>query len=505
MAASTKRKTQISIKKDQDQREPAGRLRAGGIGAEVCAASVVGGTGRSGLGESQFARGGVVIENFRIAPPLDGGFQLAARFVLAEMLVEQVAEEFLRERAVRLRLKGIVHLGQQWNVRQRRFAKNRFAGLDVRLGEGVSFRSDDRVAFFEAQQAEQHGRVHCRKKRVHFEAQFIREFMEIRAAALIHENLQQTGHPTRTRVGKHDGFARHLLARASGLRRNRLPFVVRARKDAINFIDKLDKARGLSVTRMGHVHGNIRVNMGWITAKNDDAVGKNHSFFDIVRDDENGPSGNLSIEPKLQKLAAQRFRGQNIQSGKRFIHEENFRFDDEGAGDTDALLHAAGEFLGISSFETVQPDRVNDAQRAFVALDGNHAPSLERGFDIFEYREPREKSKALKHDGNVWRLISHRLAVPENRAGAGGRESREHAKQRGFSAAGGTEQRDDLPGVDGEVRGGNHLNAAAVRLRVIFFEFPRFDDGRGSCARRAHESVYYRSTWRGKHRRMKLA
>jgi hypothetical protein len=31
MAAITNRKTVISIKKDQDQREPAGRLRAGGM------------------------------------------------------------------------------------------------------------------------------------------------------------------------------------------------------------------------------------------------------------------------------------------------------------------------------------------------------------------------------------------------------------------------------------------------------------------------------------------
>src|SRR5690242_12949594 len=491
MAANTKRKTQISIKKDQDQREPAGRLMAGGIGAELCAASVVEGTGRSGLGESQLTRGGVVIENLRVAPPLDGGFQLAARFVLAEMLVEQVAEEFLRERAVRLRLEGIVHLGQQWNVRQRCFAKNRFAGLDVRLGEGVPFRSDDRVAFFETQQAEQHGGVHGGEKRIHFEAKFVREFVEIRAAALIHQDLQQTGHPARTRVWKHDGFVTYLLARDRGFRRNRFPFVVRTRQNAINFIDKFDKARGLSVTRVGHVHGKIRVNMSGIPAKNDDAVCKHHRFFDVVGNDENGASRNLSIEPQLQKFAAQRFRSQYIQSGKRFIHEENFGFDDEGAGDADALFHAAGELLGIGSFKTIQPDRVNDAQRAFVPLHGNHAASLKRRLDIFEYREPREKSEALKHDGDVWHLIPDRFAMPKNRAGAGGRESGEHAKQRGFSAAGGAEQRDDLPGVDGEVRGGNYLDAAAVRLRVKFFEFPRFDDGRGSCARSAHESVYY--------------
>src|SRR5580658_37284 len=100
MPARTKRKTAISIKKDQDQREPAGRRMAGGTGLAVCEAIVGVVTVRSSLGERQLARCGVVIENLRVASPLDSGLQLAARFILAEMFVEEVAEEFVGERAV---------------------------------------------------------------------------------------------------------------------------------------------------------------------------------------------------------------------------------------------------------------------------------------------------------------------------------------------------------------------------------------------------------------------
>src|SRR5271169_4857849 len=101
MAATTKRKTEKSIRNDHDQREPAGRRRAGGTGLALWEAIVGVVTGRSSLGEGQLARGGVVIENLGVAPPLDGGFQLAARFVLAEIFVEEDAEEFVGERAVR--------------------------------------------------------------------------------------------------------------------------------------------------------------------------------------------------------------------------------------------------------------------------------------------------------------------------------------------------------------------------------------------------------------------
>src|SRR5580658_4676579 len=100
MAASTERKTKISMRKDHDQREPAGRRMAGGTGDALCAAIVEVVTGRSSLGERQLARGGVVIENLGVAAPLDGCFQLAARFVFAEMFVEQVAEKVVGERAV---------------------------------------------------------------------------------------------------------------------------------------------------------------------------------------------------------------------------------------------------------------------------------------------------------------------------------------------------------------------------------------------------------------------
>jgi len=117
-------------------------------------------------------------------------------------------------------------------------------------------------------------------------------------------------------------------------------------------------------------------------------------------------------------------------------------------GNTDTLFHAAGEFLGVGGFKTIEADGVNDAEGALVAFDGRRAARFERGFDIFENGEPGKKREALKDNGNVGRFIANRLAVPVNLARAGGRETGQHAKQSGFAAAGSAEQRDDLAGVD---------------------------------------------------------
>jgi len=281
-------------------------------------------------------------------------------------------------------------------------------------------------------------------------------------------------------------------------------FVVRPRQDAINVVDKLDEAGRFAVARMRDVHGKIGVNVGGVAAEDDDTIGQDDGFFDIVCDDENGARGNFVIEPQLEKFAAQRFRGEHVERRERLIHKKHFRLDDESAGDADALLHTAGEFLGIGGLKTIETYGVNDAESAFVALDGNHAARFERGFDIFENSEPGKKRETLENDGDVWRAITHRRAVPKDGAGARGGESGKHAQQRGFTAAGSAEHGDDLSGIDGKIRCGDDLDAAAVGLRIEFFELARFDDRLGAgwfgvdglrrCGGSAHKSVYYRSS-----------
>ena len=74
-------KTAMSIRNDQAQREPAGRGAVGGSGVVVfgVTSGAAAGTGLSRLGrlserrlgERQFAGGGIVVEDFRVAPPLN--------------------------------------------------------------------------------------------------------------------------------------------------------------------------------------------------------------------------------------------------------------------------------------------------------------------------------------------------------------------------------------------------------------------------------------------------
>ena len=81
---------------------------------------------------------------------------------------------------------------------------------------------------------------------------------------------------------------------------------------------------------------------------------------------------NLLLQPQLHQFAAQVLGREHVERGKRFIHEENFRLDRQGARESDALFHAAGELLGIGVLESLQAHRVQRFERAAMALLVRH-------------------------------------------------------------------------------------------------------------------------------------
>ena len=133
-----------------------------------------------------------------------------------------------------------------------------------------------------------------------------------------------------------------------------------------------------------------------IFAEHDDAIGEQHGLLDVVGDDEDGLGGNGFLAPELEQFAAKILGGKDIEGGERLVHEKDFGLDDQGAGKADALLHAAGELLGIGLLEAVETDGVEDFEAALAALEGADAARLERGFHVFKDGEPGEEREALE-------------------------------------------------------------------------------------------------------------
>src|SRR5579863_2412368 len=63
-------------------------------------------------------------------------------------------------------------------------------------------------------------------------------------------------------------------------------------------------------------------------------------------------------------------------------------------------------------------------------------------------------------------MAVERLAMPKKLSGRRLRKSGEHTEERGLTASGRSEERDDFPGFDCQTRRTDNLHACAVGLRI---------------------------------------
>src|SRR4030088_2647465 len=103
--------------------------------------------------------------------------------------------------------------------------------------------------------------------------------------------------------------------------------------------------------------------------------------------------------------------GLRIERAERLVHQEELGLHQQAARDTDALLHAAGELVGIVVLEAAEADQVDRALRllleaaALVALDAR----TER--DVVAHRQPGEERRFLEHHRAVWPGPARRAAI----------------------------------------------------------------------------------------------
>ncbi len=191
--------------------------------------------------------------------------------------------------------------------------------------------------------------------------------------------------------------------------------------------------------------------------------------------------GMVFLRPQLEQFTAQVFGGEDVEGAEGLVHEEDLRLDHECTGKADALLHAAGELLGIGGFKTIETDGIEHAHAAGTAFFGVHAACLERCLDILKHGEPGEEGKALEDDRYVDFGFGDWFFVPVDLPARRARQAGKHAEHGGFARAGGAEQGDDFSGDNGQVGGRNHLDAILAGLRVVLLDLFGANDRLGGA------------------------
>src|SRR5260370_2100042 len=137
--------------------------------------------------------------------------------------------------------------------------------------------------------------------------------MEINASTVVGENLQEAGHAAGAGMWQNAGLRPGGRPGTKGARRSGIVLVSRLRKNAVNRIDQLEEVGAFAVARMRNVNFEVRVDVRGVASENDDTVGEDDGFFDIVSDDENRARGNVVAEPELEDLTAEGFRGEDVE------------------------------------------------------------------------------------------------------------------------------------------------------------------------------------------------
>ena len=89
----------------------------------------------------------IVVEDLGVAAPVQRGFELALDFIGAEVLVENVAEEFFPDGVIALGMQRVLDQPQDGDVLQRRLAEDLLLRLNVGLSKRAALGRDLDVAF----------------------------------------------------------------------------------------------------------------------------------------------------------------------------------------------------------------------------------------------------------------------------------------------------------------------------------------------------------------------
>jgi hypothetical protein len=116
----------------------------------------------------------------------------------------------------------------------------------------------------------------------------------------------------------------------------------------------------------------------------------------VGHEDEGGAGGAVQVEEHVDDPMG----GIAVEVAGGLVGEEQFGLRDEGAGDGDPLLFAAGELDGIVIGAVLEPDLFEKAEG--VGRVGSGAAEFQRDEDVFQGGQGWKELEILEHEPDVF-------------------------------------------------------------------------------------------------------
>ena len=179
-----------------------------------------------------------------------------------------------------------------------------------------------------------------------------------------------------------------------------------------------------------------------------DAIRQVDGLVDLVGHEQHGLARFL---PDAQQLDLHEVARLRVERRERLVHEQHVGIGGERARKADALLHAAGQFVRIVTFETRKPDHHDQSLGDLPPRSGRHALEFEAEFDIALHRAPRQQPELLEHHGAVGARTGDRLAGHLQIAGIELQQAEQDVQERALAAARRPDDRQKFTGPDVDV------------------------------------------------------
>ena len=180
------------------------------------------------------------------------------------------------------------------------------------------------------------------------------------------------------------------------------------------------------------------------------AIGQQHSFVDIMGDHHHG---GVKLRLDLHHRILEAGAGECVERAERLVHQQHAGLHRNGAGDADALLHAARNLAGPLGRGMGHVDQLEIVVHPLLAL----CPALaghclvDGEANILFNRQPGQQRVILKDHGAIRTRLVDGLAIEEHHAAGGLRQARDDIEQSRFAAPGVPDQRDELPLLDRKI------------------------------------------------------
>ncbi|MDK9695114.1 MAG: hypothetical protein OEL76_01840 [Siculibacillus sp.] len=194
-----------------------------------------------------------------------------------------------------------------------------------------------------------------------------------------------------------------------------------------------------------------------------DAVGDGQRDLLIVGDVDHRDAELLL---QLTDLEAHLLAQVGVEVVERLVEEEERRLGDQGAGECDALLLAAGELRGHARLEPREADLTDRPPRPPIAFIGAGAGDLERVGDVVGDAHVRPHRIVLEDHaepaavgGHVGPVARHQAVADPDRPGVGSLEPGEEPHQHRLAASRRSEQREALARLHRQIQAMEYLSA----------------------------------------------